>query len=150
MQVLHFTASTVYCLPHYAIGGLHWHHRKWIENLSPDCFVLQNRYSPYVIQHHNQNLNATFWADTNNLPRITNVWIPWQQRCVSHIIGDKIDVWNVKLKSFPYKHPPKVDERWPRTPMRWNEVQCSCKLHSYVWRPCWCTEAVHQQGRRLH
>ena len=82
------------------IGGLHWHHRK----LSLDCFVLQDRYSVYIIQHHNQSLNATFWAGTNNLSRITNAWIPWQQRCVSRIIGDKIDVWGVNSKPFSYKH----------------------------------------------
>ena len=67
-----------------------------------------------------QSLNATFWADPNNPSRIRNDWIPWQQRCVSRIIGDTIDVWNVNLKPFSYKHPLKVDESWPRTPMRWN------------------------------
>ena len=105
-----------------AIGGLHWRHRKWIKQLSPDCCGLQDRYAPYVIEHHNQSPDATFWSDTNYLSRITNVWIPWQQRCLSRIIGDKIDVWNVNLKPFFYRHPLKVDERWPRTPMRWNEV----------------------------
>ena len=78
----------------------------------------------YVIEHHNQSLSAGIWADMNYLSRITNVWIPWQSSvCVSRIIGDKIDVWNVNLKHFPYRHPLKVDERWPWTPMSSNEVQ---------------------------
>ena len=124
--------------------------RKWIENVSRDCRGLQDRYAPYVIEHHNQSPKATFWADTNNLSRITSVWMPWQQRGVSRIIGDKIDVWNVNWKPFSYRRPLKVDERWPRTPMSWNEVHCSRKLRLYVRRPCWCTEDVHQHDRRRH
>ena len=105
----------------------------------------------YVIEHHNQSLSAGIWADMNYLSRITNVWIPWQSSvCVSRIIGDKIDVWNVNLKHFPYRHPLKVDERWPWTPMSSNEVQCSWQLRAAATLGYRITAQTESRGLRTH